>query len=156
MIPAVRSAVTFKFIPEMIKNMDMTGGVKWFTCLNSFLSLVTFIYVAPNTMQDRRGESWKNAQMPEIPSSIATARIRRLSLLLAGVRSFDSTTPHKNPRTSAMRFQKMGTITSVNEIWPLVLALTTATTALKVRRHTTSSRATTCRRTLTKSPLAWY
>ena len=94
-------------------------------------------------MQDRRGDSWKKAQIPDIPSSIATARIRRLSLLLAGVRSLDSTIPHRNPSARAIRFQKMGTITSVNEIWPLVLALTTATTALKVKRHTTSSSATT-------------
>ena len=56
---------TFRFMPETMKNMDMTGGVKLLICRYSFLSLVRLIYAAPNTIQDNNGEISAAAQIPE-------------------------------------------------------------------------------------------
>ena len=86
-MPTVVSADRSRFMPDMIKNMDMTGGVKLLICRYSFLSLVRLIYDAPKIMQESSGEISRDAQIPEIPRSMAIARISLLSLLLAGIRS---------------------------------------------------------------------
>ena len=65
----------------------MTGGVKLLICRNNFLSSVRLIYAAPNTMQDNSGEIFTAAQIPDIPNSMAIARISRLSLLRLGINS---------------------------------------------------------------------
>ncbi len=65
---------------------------------NSFLSRVRFMYTAPNTIQDSRGEMSMAAQIPDSPRSMAMARIRRLSRLLAGISSRLKKYPQNTPR----------------------------------------------------------
>ena len=103
MAPTVCSAPMSRFMPDTMKKMDITGGVKLLIWRNSFLSLVRFMYTAPNTIQDNKGEISMAAQMPLKPSSMAIASISRLSLLLAGISRRLKKYPQKIPSTITSR-----------------------------------------------------
>ncbi len=143
-------------IPDTTKNSSIMGGVNLSTWRNSFLSWVRLMYTAPNTMQLSRGDTSKMVHSPESAKSSAVVRMSRLSRLRLGVISRLSTRPNNPPATKKTRLYKMGSSIPFQEKLPVSLPLTLAATMEKTNRQTTSSRATTCKRVLTNSPLARY
>ena len=106
-------------------------------------------------MQPSRGETPHTVQRPQKEKSRAMAMISRLSVLrLLFINSF-SRRPKRQPTSSIRMFFPRGT--STPEIWkpPLEsMAVAREIATEYSTRPTTSSRATTCRRVSTKSPLA--
>ncbi len=130
--------------------MDIMGGVKPLSCANSSRSSVRLMYTALNSMHASSGEMSTSAHRPEMPSSIATAKMSRLSLLREGLSSLDSKNPQPAPTERAAMFHTTGRTISHTPGRPS--APTTAAATQYTNRQTTSSSATTCISASTNGP----
>ena len=106
-------------------------------------------------MQESNGEIFNTMQAPEIMQIKATAIISWLFELLFLTRK-PSKKPEINPTNINPILYRIGSMMLNTSIPSPLVPVTIAVTTLNTNKHTTSSRATTCNKVLTNSPLALY
>ena len=110
----------------------------------------------PIDIHPNKGETERIEQIPQNNKRILIAIIKRLSSVRLLVIASLSTNPKEQPRIKTPRLVKIGEITDCMifvedpEIEDKAIDIATE----KAIRPTTSSKATTCNKVLTKSPLA--